>query len=74
LANGITFLIVYYQLFEERRKRRDGVDKIKNLKIHLDDIERERLLDLKTGVPNEKSLRMTLRSYRKMDLQNPKLS
>ena len=55
-TNTATFFAVYRLLFKERIKRIDQADENDNLRLQLDDIERERLLDLKTGVPNEKKL------------------
>lgn len=53
-SNFLTFYLVYRLLYKERSQRRDDADENANLRVLLDDIERERLLDLHTGIPNEK--------------------
>jgi len=54
VSNFLTFYLVYRLLYKERSQRRDDADENANLRVLLDDIERERLLDLHTGIPNEK--------------------
>jgi diguanylate cyclase (GGDEF)-like protein len=53
-SNFLTFYLLYRRLYKERSQRRDDADENANLRVLLDDIERERLLDLHTGIPNEK--------------------
>lgn len=68
LTNAATFALLYIALFKERMRRREEVDRTNNLRLHLDDIERERLLDLKTGVPNEKKLMNDFRLLKNTNL------
>jgi diguanylate cyclase (GGDEF)-like protein len=68
VSNFLTFYLVYRLLYKERSQRRDDADENANLRVLLDDIERERLLDLHTGIPNEKKFTNDFDALRKADL------
>jgi diguanylate cyclase (GGDEF)-like protein len=67
-SNFSTFYLVYRLLYEERSQRRDDADENANLRVLLDDIERERLLDLHTGIPNEKKFTNDFESLKETNL------
>jgi diguanylate cyclase (GGDEF)-like protein len=67
-SNFLTFYLVYRLLYKERAQRRDDADENANLRVLLDDIERERLLDLHTGIPNEKKFTNDFETLKETDL------
>ncbi|MFL6519617.1 MAG: diguanylate cyclase domain-containing protein [Chthoniobacterales bacterium] len=68
VSNFLTFYLLYRRLFKERMQRRDDADENANLRVLLDDIERERLLDLHTGIPNEKKFKNDFAALKQSDL------
>lgn len=67
-SNFLTFYLVYRFLYRERFQRREDADENANLRLLLDDIERERLLDLHTGIPNEKKFTNDFDGLKEADL------
>jgi diguanylate cyclase (GGDEF)-like protein len=67
-SNVLTFYLVYHFLYRERFQRREDADENANLRLLLDDIERERLLDLHTGIPNEKKFTNDFAALKGADL------
>jgi len=68
VSNFLTFYLLYRLLYKERTQRRDDADENANLRVLLDDIERERLLDLHTGIPNEKKFKNDFVTIKQADL------
>jgi diguanylate cyclase (GGDEF)-like protein len=68
VTNFFTFYVLYRRLYKERTQRRDDADENENLRVLLDDIERERLLDLHTGIPNEKKFKNDFAHIKQADL------
>lgn len=67
-SNFLTFYLLYRLFHKERTQRRDDADENENLRVLLDDIERERLLDLHTGIPNEKKFKNDFVAIKQADL------